>query len=621
MKRCFVSLVIFVLAGLVAHSQESPANRSLIDSPHHSRFSEERLEKSEHFNRHHHPKFPMDQGVISVERSDGHPQRNHYSSDSRDAYAVSSSFDSLNVRFVGNWPFGLPFAVAYDNVRNLAFAGSGGGVYILDVSVPSNPIKISEAIYTRGVVEGFFYESSNQQLYIADGQGGLEIWNVANTESPSKLGYYFTPNYALDVYVSGSYAYVADEFAGLRIINVSDPSSPYEAGYYDTPGYAENVYVSGSYAYVADGYCLKIINVSDPSSPYETGYYDTPGWTLDVYVSGSYAYIADSEAGLRIISVSDPSSPYEAGYYDTPGWTYGVYVSGSYAYVADSEAGLRIINVSDPSSPYEAGYYATPGCALDVYVSGSYAYVADEYAGLRIINVSDPSSPYEAGYYDIPDWALDVYVSGSYAYVVYGYGLRIINVSDPSSPYYEAGYYDIPDWAEDVYVSGAYAYVAGGSAGLSIINVSDPSSPYEAGYYDTPEYAENVYVSGSYAYVADGSAGLQIYQFSGAVGIEDEEMKPPVYSLSQNYPNPFNSATTITYSISSQSLVKIEIYNLIGQKVLTLEDGIKSPGVYTMKFSPRADFTSGLYFYRLEVLDMSNKSKRFSEIKKMVLIK
>ncbi|MGQ9701050.1 MAG: LVIVD repeat-containing protein, partial [bacterium] len=172
-----------------------------------------------------------------------------------------SGFDSLNVRFIGNWPFGPSYAVAYDSARGLAFCGSGGGVYILNVSNPSNPVKVSEAIHTRGFVYGLFYDSSNNRLYIADGQGGLEIWDVSNQSSPYKLGYYFTPGYARGVYVSGSYAYVADGNSGLRIINVSNPSSPIEVGYYNTPGYAFGVYASGAYAYVADWDAgLRIIN-------------------------------------------------------------------------------------------------------------------------------------------------------------------------------------------------------------------------------------------------------------------------------------------------------------------------------------------------------------------------
>ena len=157
------------------------------------------------------------------------------------------------------------------------------------------------------------------------------------------MGSYDTPDYAVDVYISGCYAYVADYGAGLRIIDVSDPSNPEGVGCYGTPGYAWNVYVSGDYAYVADRSAgLQIIDVSDPSNPEEVGYYDTPGFAYDVYVSGEYAYVADWDGGLRVIDVSDPSNPEEVGYYDTPGLAVGVYVSGDYAYVADWDAGLQI---------------------------------------------------------------------------------------------------------------------------------------------------------------------------------------------------------------------------------------------------------------------------------------
>ena len=127
-----------------------------------------------------------------------------------------SGFDSLYVKFVGNWPFGPSFAVSFDAEGNLVSCGSGGGVYILNISNPLNPQKISE-IRSRGVVRGLFYDSGNKRLYIAGGQGGLEIWDITNPSNPVKLGYYFTPGYPYGVYVSGSYAYVVDYNAGLQI--------------------------------------------------------------------------------------------------------------------------------------------------------------------------------------------------------------------------------------------------------------------------------------------------------------------------------------------------------------------------------------------------------------------
>ena len=83
--------------------------------------------------------------------------------------------DYLNVRFVGNWPFSRAYAVAYDSTRNFVFCGSGGGVYILDVSNPSSPVKVSEGIHTRGIVEDLFYDASSEKLYIAAYDAGLEI--------------------------------------------------------------------------------------------------------------------------------------------------------------------------------------------------------------------------------------------------------------------------------------------------------------------------------------------------------------------------------------------------------------------------------------------------------------
>jgi hypothetical protein len=160
-------------------------------------------------------------------------------------------FDSLNVSFAGNWPFGPSYAVACDAIRDLAFCGSGGGIYILDVSSPSFPLFLSEGIHTRGIVYGLFYEGSLQRLYIAAGTAGIEIWDVADPQVPAKLGYYDTPGKANSIFVAGSYAYVADMSAGLRVIDISTPSNPQEVGNCATPDDAYAVYIDSIYAYVA----------------------------------------------------------------------------------------------------------------------------------------------------------------------------------------------------------------------------------------------------------------------------------------------------------------------------------------------------------------------------------
>ena len=62
-------------------------------------------------------------------------------------FQSESGFDSLNVNFVGNWPFGPEcWAIAYDSAREVAFLSSGGGVICMNVADSSNPIKISDKI-------------------------------------------------------------------------------------------------------------------------------------------------------------------------------------------------------------------------------------------------------------------------------------------------------------------------------------------------------------------------------------------------------------------------------------------------------------------------------------------
>jgi len=93
---------------------------------------------------------------------------------------------------------------------------------------------------------------------------------------------------------------------------------------------------------------------------------------------------------------------------------------------------------------------------------------------------------------------------------------------------------------------------------------------------------------------------------------------PTKYALDQNYPNPFNPNTLISYAIPKQSYVKLDIYNILGQRVITLVDDEKPAGYYSVtwnsKNSEGREVASGLYFYRISARD-------FTEIKKMTLIK
>jgi len=100
-------------------------------------------------------------------------------------------------------------------------------------------------------------------------------------------------------------------------------------------------------------------------------------------------------------------------------------------------------------------------------------------------------------------------------------------------------------------------------------------------------------------------------------------LKPAEYSLFQNYPNPFNPATTIAYSLASNSKVELTVYNLLGQKVRTLVSGVQSMGVYKMNWDGKNDngrnVVSGIYIYQIKMKGKDNKLRTMT--KKMLLIK
>ena len=79
--------------------------------------------------------------------------------------------------------------------------------------------------------------------------------------------------------------------------------------------------------------------------------------------------------------------------------------------------------------------------------------------------------------------------------------------------------------------------------------------------------------------------------------------RPQGFALGQNYPNPFNPSTIIPYQTSTASYVRLEVFNLLGQRVATLVDGARPAGFHTALWdAPDAagqPVASGVYIYRL----------------------
>jgi len=83
--------------------------------------------------------------------------------------------------------------------------------------------------------------------------------------------------------------------------------------------------------------------------------------------------------------------------------------------------------------------------------------------------------------------------------------------------------------------------------------------------------------------------------------------------LNGSYPNPFNAKTVISYELPTTAHVKLEVYNLFGERVATLVDVEQEAGYKSVSWDG-SEVSSGLYFYKLTAGD-------FSETKRMMLVK
>jgi hypothetical protein len=111
----------------------------------------------------------------------------------------------------------------------------------------------------------------------------------------------------------------------------------------------------------------------------------------------------------------------------------------------------------------------------------------------------------------------------------------------------------------------------------------------------------------------NGDVWLLSFDAETGISIEIDNIKPTNLYFSQSYPNPFNASTTISYSLPEQSDVRIEIYNILGEKVAVLFEGSRKAGHHTVTWQA-INNPSGVYFARLQ-------ARGHSDNVKMVLLK
>jgi hypothetical protein len=342
------------------------------------------------------------------------------------------------------------------------------------------------------------------------------------------------------------------------------------------------------------------------------------------------------EDHLAVVDLSDPRNPIVVGdWHDDPAvWLSGVSLneSATRAYVtgfsgtAPSWVGngyLYVLDVEDPTDPRELGRYVFPSFNVDVSIARP---TADD----QIVVLADHA------------WGVLRAVEGTPRRAPCG-ALHILDTSDPGS-IHKISEFALPEssipgcgrpnnWviATDVSIRGSIVYSTWLSAGVRAVDISVPENPVEVGRFvatkgRSTSLSDIALLGEDYA-VASTVWGSGLYVVRREVttlpakplASGEPSDTPSGPAVQPNYPNPFNSDTVIRFDLPHTDDVELAVYNLDGQRVVTLVSGPHRPGAYSVSWDGRdhrlRELASGVYLFRFRVGQKTIETRRMTLVK------
>ncbi len=300
---------------------------------------------------------------------------------------------------------GFNDATRLTNVWGYTDAGTGteyalvgdwfGGFYIVDVSDPSNPIKIRKVTG----VPGFDLKPFGHYVYSCDGNASgrdTRIVDLAQPFAPHILPTTLASCHTISISTQGN---MFTEYPGVHVYDLMrDPEHPDSLAF--LPGQGHDSTPRGDRLYDFNGGSLNIWNIQDPANPLLLSTNDDS--TIGYYHSGdeskdhNYLYVCDEYAitpspDIVIFDIHDPTNPVRIGDINDPtSRVHQLYVVGDLMFCGYYTAGFKVFDLTDPANPVLLDSYDTSPyqaeTGSDVYNG---AYNAYPFASSGVVYVSD----------------------------------------------------------------------------------------------------------------------------------------------------------------------------------------------------------------------------------------
>jgi hypothetical protein len=207
------------------------------------------------------------------------------------------------------------------------------------------------------------------------------------------------------------------------------------------------------------------------------------------------------------------------------------------------------------------------------------------------------------------------------------FGVQTENTTDAGGGL-NVGWIDTGDWMDynvDVANTGSYTVtyrIAALSSSGNITLKSDGQNlnsvdlPITSGWQNWQSVSRTIDLSeGQHTLRLEATRGgfnVNWFSFDAITKVESTD-NPHEFYLSQNYPNPFNPNTIIEFEIPNRQMVRLKVFDLLGNEIQELLNEVKDSGQYKIEFKT-TNLTSGIYMYRLQ-------TEEFIVMKKMILLR
>jgi len=283
--------------------------------------------------------------------------------------------------------------------------------------------------------------------------------------------------------------------------------------------------------------------------------------------------------------------------------TYTVSLTATNAFGSDNETKTGYITVNPPGAwtvitydDFESGLgsYTDGGGDCSRYTGGTYAHQGNAAMDIQD-NSGTASSFYHTASYNVT----------GYTELEVEFWFRAVSMENNEDfwlQYYNgSSWQTVATWASGVDFQNNNFYHE--VVAISSSQYSFPTNARLRFMCDASGNTDDVYID-----------EIEFRGMSGTSGLaKTNSMIPEKFALSQNYPNPFNPTTEIAFTLSQASHVTLEIYNILGQRVVTLVNDYREVGTYTVTWDA-SNQSSGIYFYRIA-------TSSGTVAKKMVLLK